>query len=61
MLVTFKIQLGYKFIYSQKEDMPLCNFTRKNIGVTDHIIAPWSLLGPQKGGLNDKYGHGAKM
>ena len=41
--------------------MPLGNFTWKNIGVTVHIIAPWSLLGPKKGGLNDKNGHGAKI
>ena len=28
--------------------------------VRGHVIECWT-IGPQKGGLNDKYGHGAKI
>ncbi len=34
MLVTFKIRLGWKFIYCHKMCIPLGNFTWKNRGVT---------------------------
>ncbi len=41
---NIKIRLGWEFIYFHLEDMPLGNFTGKNIVVTVHVLAPWPHL-----------------